>query len=301
MPWQDDWRFCEKCYAMFYDGFADKGRCAFGAGHVSQGLMFALPYGLTTTGTVQENWRYCEKCHVMFYDGFADKGSCPAGGGHAAQGIVFSLQHSIPSSASAQDNWRYCQKCHAMFYDGFANNGICSAGGGHVAQGLNFTLPHTGAGMASPYEIQIVRLNALKTNWNAYHISDPAPARYCKIKDDLYKVRNADWNGNPPISSWPAYLIDADDGIMAAVEHYFLSRCWVGNGIYPAWQVRAMTNIYDQGKAIGVTPKHNPNKPTTPLSKLQMHAQREGVQDGEKDLTTSGASAPVITSPPKYY
>ena len=42
---QTDWRFCEKCYAMFYDGYPDKGHCAAGGGHLAQGFNFVLPHG----------------------------------------------------------------------------------------------------------------------------------------------------------------------------------------------------------------------------------------------------------------
>ena len=41
---QDQWRFCAKCYAMFFDGSADKGACAAGGGHVAQGYNFVLPF-----------------------------------------------------------------------------------------------------------------------------------------------------------------------------------------------------------------------------------------------------------------
>jgi hypothetical protein len=145
MPQQSEWRYCQKCHAMFYDGFGNKGRCQAGGAHVAQGLNFTLLYGDQNVGAAQTSWRFCDKCYVMFYDGYGDKGSCATAGGHSAQGIVFSLTHSVPGSATAQNNWRYCQKCHAMFYDGYGNKGACSAGGGHLAQGLNFVLSHTGA------------------------------------------------------------------------------------------------------------------------------------------------------------
>jgi hypothetical protein len=57
----------------------------------------------------------------------------------------------------------------------------------------------------------------------------------------------------------------------------------------------------DEGKSLGVTPRHNPSKPVTPPSDLQKKFQNEGIQDGERDLAASGRSAPWITSPPKYY
>jgi hypothetical protein len=41
---QPDWRFCNKCQAMFYDGYPNKGRCAAGGAHVAQGYNFVVPH-----------------------------------------------------------------------------------------------------------------------------------------------------------------------------------------------------------------------------------------------------------------
>ncbi len=41
---QTDWRFCNKCQAMFYDGYPAKGTCAAGGSHVAQGYNFVLPH-----------------------------------------------------------------------------------------------------------------------------------------------------------------------------------------------------------------------------------------------------------------
>jgi hypothetical protein len=46
---QNQWRFCEKCYAMFYDGYPTKGACPSGGGHAAQGFMFDLPHDIATT------------------------------------------------------------------------------------------------------------------------------------------------------------------------------------------------------------------------------------------------------------
>lgn len=145
------------------------------------------------------------------------------------------------------------------------------------------------------------RLNDLIAKWKAYRGDLPEPERYKQISKDLYKVRNAGWRGNPALSSWPAELVDPDDAMMAAVEHYFLCRAWVGTGKFPAWQVKAMNFVYDLGKLAGVTPRHNPNKPTSPLTALQMAAKIAGVRDGSADLEKSGNSAPFVAMPPTYY
>jgi len=148
---------------------------------------------------------------------------------------------------------------------------------------------------------QVDRLNELIAKWKSYRAPLADSDLYCQLRQDLYQVRNAGWDGNPPLADWPPDLVDPDDSMMAAVEHYFLCRCWVGTGQFPAWQMRAMNHVYDIGKMAGITPQHNPNKPTSKLTLLQMAAKEAGVRDGEADLAKSGKSAPLIAKPPKYY
>jgi hypothetical protein len=169
MVGQPQWRFCNQCKILFFDGHADgnKGACP-GApsgqrGHRAQGYNFMLAYSYhlaPSYPTAQANWRNCWKCQAMFFDGHADgnKGVCPAGGGHEGHGedprtMNFVLFHNIPGTPTAQDNWRNCWKCQAMFYNGYADKGRCPAGGAHEGHGedprtFNFVLHHdiTGGG-----------------------------------------------------------------------------------------------------------------------------------------------------------
>lgn len=139
---QSDWRYCEKCHSLFFNGYPTKGKCAAGGGHVAQGYLFQLPFGnLPETPTAQINWRFCDKCMVMFFNGFPDKGRCPGGGGHNAQGYMFRLAHDVPGGVNNQAQWRYCGKCHGMFFDGYPQKGACPAGAGHAAAGYGFVLP----------------------------------------------------------------------------------------------------------------------------------------------------------------
>lgn len=136
--------------------------------------------------------------------------------------------------------------------------------------------------------------------WIKHHVGPLATPNYCLLKNDLYQARNPGFNGLLAISHWPAHLISSDAEVMAAVEHYFLARCWVGTDEQPAWQMRAMSAIYNAGKHLGVTPQHNPNNPVTPPSALQSRFQEEGITAGEADLVANGGSAPVVASPPTY-
>jgi hypothetical protein len=77
---QTAWRFCNKCYMMFYDGYPNKGVCPAGGGHVAQGYNFALSHDTPPSGLEQNAWRFCNKCHAIFYDGYENKGTCSAGG-----------------------------------------------------------------------------------------------------------------------------------------------------------------------------------------------------------------------------
>jgi hypothetical protein len=151
---QDNWRFCDKCNVLFFNGAGNKGRCPGGGGHNAQGLDFVLPYGnLPEVPNAQINWRFCDKCFAMFWDGIPNKGRCPAGGGHHAQGFLFRLPHDIKVEANNQGDWRYCTKCEAMFFDGAPRKGVCPAGGGHVAQGFKFVLSHRGDLIQSRAEV----------------------------------------------------------------------------------------------------------------------------------------------------
>ena len=141
LPGQPDWRFCNKCFAMFFAAFPSQGQCPAGGGHAAQGFNFVLPHDIPP-GTGQPDWRFCNKCFAMFFAAFPSQGQCPAGGGHAAQGFNFVLPHDVPEPG--QRDWRFCNKCFEMFFAGFPSQGHCPAGGGHAAQGFNFVLPFHG-------------------------------------------------------------------------------------------------------------------------------------------------------------
>ena len=96
---QGAWRFCVKCFAMFFDGFPTKGVCdADLADHTAAGFVFVLPHDVAGGPTEQTGWRFCRNCFVMFFDGRPDKGHCAAtqGAGHEAAGFMFVLPHIDP-------------------------------------------------------------------------------------------------------------------------------------------------------------------------------------------------------------
>jgi len=108
---QPDWRFCVKCFLMFWDGDPQglKGVCAKdGQGHV----------------TVPESFK------------FALSHTTPAS--------------PIPDSPIRQGQWRFCPKCFSTFWnaaplrpDGSLNKGMCAKDGqGHDPVGFNFVLAH---------------------------------------------------------------------------------------------------------------------------------------------------------------
>lgn len=139
------------------------------------------------------------------------------------------------------------------------------------------------------------RVKELIANWLAFRAAVAEPGRYLVLKDDLYRVRNAEGT-----TGYPAHLVDPDAEIMAAVEHYFLCRSLVGNAVQPAWQMRVQKGIYNIGKLLRITPRHNPAKPITPLTKMQVAFQDRGIAEGEADLKAAGLKAPKIAKPLTY-
>jgi hypothetical protein len=141
---QESWRFCDKCFEMFFDGSVQKGKCpADGAGHTSQGFAFFPHYDDSEPSepNVQYDWRFCSRCFAIFYNG-STRGRCPSGGPHVAQGFNFGLNHAASVPPSSQTEWRFCQQCFALFYNGGSSKGRCPVSGGHVAQGFVFNLPY---------------------------------------------------------------------------------------------------------------------------------------------------------------
>jgi hypothetical protein len=158
------WRYCQNCHGMFYDGKAEKGVCSAAntaanflgsklKGHVAQpgSYKFVLPQNVQAKGTLQGNWRFCMKCSALFYNGFGSKGRCAGIGEHQADtSWELCLPHHLDPRVLAepytqkhsQQEWRFCGKCYALFYNGYGQKGQCPAGGEHLAHGWNFALPH---------------------------------------------------------------------------------------------------------------------------------------------------------------
>jgi hypothetical protein len=81
---QENWRFCTKCFRLFFNGFDGKGVCpAGGPNDGTQSLGYVVAHDAPGDHK-QSNWRFCAKCFALFFNGFDGKGVCPAGGGHDA-------------------------------------------------------------------------------------------------------------------------------------------------------------------------------------------------------------------------
>jgi hypothetical protein len=163
---QSGWRFCTKCYALFYTGLASNpGRCVDGGSHAAAGYDFLIPYKVGETAKMQSKWQFCDKCKSMFWNGESNKGRCHLGGAHnPASSIDYVIPHDVPPTGNVQDKWRFCQKCRVMFFDGYPGKGGCAAGGGHSAQGFMFVLPHLPDPSAQSSELRL-RSNVTTDGW----------------------------------------------------------------------------------------------------------------------------------------
>jgi hypothetical protein len=65
---------------MFFELFPDRGVCADGGRHVSEGERFVLPFA-EVSGPNQADWRFCQWCRGLFFAGDpAFQGTCVADG-----------------------------------------------------------------------------------------------------------------------------------------------------------------------------------------------------------------------------
>jgi hypothetical protein len=144
-PTQSNWRRCEKCNMLFFNGYRDKGRCPAGGRHAVFGRFdYVLVYD-DSTGPGQGDWRFCRKCKAIFFNGYPSKGVCPAGDGHEAAGYNFFLFHDRKPTGNEVANWRFCNKCYALFFNNAPATSACAKGDSHEAQGYKFVLRVQGA------------------------------------------------------------------------------------------------------------------------------------------------------------
>ena len=147
---QPNWRRCQKCESLFYDGFpGNRGACHKGGQHEPQagGLNYTLPHDISSDAGNQSNWRQCVKClSLFFWDGHSPQGFCPAGGQHEGQITAnnYVLPNDYAEDANNQSSWYFCTKCFGLFWDGNSDVKACCPkdGGAHAKGDFKYLLPH---------------------------------------------------------------------------------------------------------------------------------------------------------------
>jgi hypothetical protein len=131
MPFQQGWKWCNKCQALCFTG-GNPGACQAGGNHDFAGsgnyTLWHYPSGkvdFTDQVPGQSNWKWCNKCQELCYAGSTHVGNCAAGGAHDHTG---SGDYVL---AGGQSNWRWCNKCQAMSFAGNPDAGQCPNGGVH--------------------------------------------------------------------------------------------------------------------------------------------------------------------------
>ncbi len=85
---EERWSRCQRCKAVFYDGWEDKGRCPSWETRPHVAEPGGLPYILQNKGAPRPNqqtdWRWCRKCMCLFYLPHNADGDCAGGGKHSA-------------------------------------------------------------------------------------------------------------------------------------------------------------------------------------------------------------------------
>jgi uncharacterized paraquat-inducible protein A len=155
-----DWRFCELCFALFWN--RTQGSCPARKGQTHQSAGFEFIVQDTPGPRQQPDWRHCSKCSVLYYNGFDSNGSCsadnapgaahpiddlgPTGLGHIPDGTNFQVWHDVDLNSAgvqAQNNWRFCHKCFVLHFAGFEQQGECPTGGAHDHSGsFDYLLEH---------------------------------------------------------------------------------------------------------------------------------------------------------------
>jgi hypothetical protein len=79
---QHGWRWCSKCFGMFFGPGQSASHCPLGGTHDGGG---SGDYAFTLNDPAvagQSQWRWCQKCQGLFYGPNQGTSHCPAGGAH---------------------------------------------------------------------------------------------------------------------------------------------------------------------------------------------------------------------------
>ena len=146
---QSNWRFCENCFGLWFNGNPDNGVCPAPAAPSGQHVLTGSgDYTLETTPAGgQDNWRWCHKCEGLYFNGNPAAGVCPAGGAHDVSGSGDYVLQFGPI-AGQQDNWRWCVQCQGLYFNGRPTKGVCPA-----YRGTKGDTQHTSAG-SGDYSLQ---------------------------------------------------------------------------------------------------------------------------------------------------
>ncbi|KAJ4217955.1 hypothetical protein NW759_008548 [Fusarium solani] len=103
---QDQWRWCNKCQALAYDGHTC---CPAGGAHISTGSWnYTLIGNNPAVPNSQTGCMWCHKCYGLAYSKASSAGTCPRGGTHDhARSADDALPMNV-GSAGGQNQWSCC-------------------------------------------------------------------------------------------------------------------------------------------------------------------------------------------------
>jgi hypothetical protein len=96
---QGAWRRCQRCQAIYFDGFPDKHQCDAREGvHLPDPrLTFVLPHDIQATTGREAGWEFCTKCKALFRNQDNENSHCAAGANHEFNpgAFHFVLSHGL--------------------------------------------------------------------------------------------------------------------------------------------------------------------------------------------------------------
>jgi hypothetical protein len=149
---QDNWRWCQKCQGLYFNGSGSSGHCPAGGPHDATSSGDYVLFVNHVVGPGQSGWRWCNKCQGLYFNGSGSSGHCPAGGvpssnlPHDATGSGDYAVYLTDDPGWGQLKWRWCHKCQGLHFIGNGTVGPCPADGGShsVLDSGNYALPQRG-------------------------------------------------------------------------------------------------------------------------------------------------------------
>jgi hypothetical protein len=129
--YQSEWRFCEDCHLLFYQGVHYSTACVVtkGAHNGESSQDIKLAHTIKPPEQAQDQFFWCSRCTCLHYGGPGGEGVCKFGRHDRNGSGLYYMSQAKPATSKNPIAVNWCNKCYCIFQG--SHEVPCAAGDHH--------------------------------------------------------------------------------------------------------------------------------------------------------------------------